>query len=70
MDMETTLSTALACITNNGTAFGDISGGNFSIFSGFGKLYSAILMLAGRLELYAIVILFSRSFWNSDRARS
>lgn len=69
-DMETTFSTALACITNNGTAFGAISGGNFSIFTGFGKLYSAALMLAGRLEIYAIIIIFSRSFWNSDRARS
>lgn len=69
-DMETTFSTVLACITNNGTAFGAISGGNFSIFSGFGKMYAAALMLAGRLELYAIIILFSRSFWNSDRARS
>lgn len=70
LDMETTLSTALACITNNGTGFGSIAGGNFSILSCFGKLYSAILMLAGRLEIYAIIILFSRSFWNSDRARS
>lgn len=69
-DMETTLSTALACITNNGTGFGNIVGGNFSIFSPFGKLYSALLMLAGRLELYAIILLFSRSFWNPDRARS
>ena len=69
-DMETTMCTALASITNNGTCFGEITGGNYSIFSAFGKLYSALLMLTGRLELYAILIIFSRSFWNSDRARS
>lgn len=70
MDLETTLCTALACITNNGTAFGGITGGNFSIFSDGCKLYASILMLSGRLELYAIILLFTRSFWNSDRVRT
>ncbi|MGN0659335.1 MAG: TrkH family potassium uptake protein [Emergencia sp.] len=70
MDMETTLCTTLACLTNNGTGFGSIAGGDFSIFSSFGKLLSSVLMISGRLELYAIVMLFSRSFWNPDRARS
>lgn len=70
MDMETTLCTSLACITNNGTAFGGITGGNFSVLSAGGKLFASILMLSGRLELYAIILLFTRSFWNSDRARS
>lgn len=70
MDMETTLCSSLACITNNGTAFGGITGGNFSQFSPFGKLYASILMLSGRLELYAIILLLTPSFWNSDRARS
>ena len=67
LDMETTFCTALACITNNGTAFGGIVGGNFTIFSSFGKCVTAILMLAGRLEMYAIILLFSRSFWNPNR---
>ncbi len=69
-DMETTFSAVLGCLTNNGTGFGNITGGNYSIFSSFGKLYASVLMLAGRLEIYAIIILFSHSFWNSDRARS
>lgn len=69
MDMETTFCTTLACITNNGTAFGDIVGGNFSILSEPGKVFSVILMLTGRLEMYAIILLFSRSFWNPNRAR-
>lgn len=69
-DLETTFSAVLGSLTNNGTAFGLITGGNYSIFSSFGKLYCAALMIAGRLEIYPIIILFSRSFWNSDRARS
>lgn len=69
LDMETTFCATLACITNNGTAFGNVIGGNFSIFSGFGKLFAAVLMIAGRLEMYAIILLFSRSFWNPNRAR-
>jgi len=69
LDMETTFCTTLACITNNGTAFGDIIGGNFAILSEPGKIFSSILMLAGRLEMYAIILLFSRSFWNPNRAR-
>ncbi|MBR3785473.1 MAG: TrkH family potassium uptake protein [Firmicutes bacterium] len=68
LDMETTFCTTLACITNNGTAFGGIVGGNFSILSEPGKIFSSILMLAGRLEMYAIILLFSRSFWNPNRA--
>lgn len=69
LDMETTFCTTLACITNNGTAFGSITGGNFSILSEPGKIFSVILMLTGRLEMYAIILLFSRSFWNPNRAR-
>lgn len=69
LDMETTFCTTLACITNNGTAFGGIVGGNFSILSEFGKVFSVVLMLTGRLEMYAIILLFSRSFWNPNRAR-
>lgn len=70
LDLETTFSAVLGCLTNNGTGFGLITGGNYSFFSTFGKLYASGLMLAGRLEIYAIIVLFSRSFWNSDRARS
>lgn len=69
-DMETTFFTVLACISNNGTGFGKIIGGDFSMFSPFGRFFSAILMLGGRLEFYSIIMLFSPSFWNSDRVRS
>ena len=69
-DMETTFFTTLACITNNGPGFGKIINGDYSIFSAFGRSFAAFLMLAGRLEFYAIIMLFSPSFWNSDRVHS
>ena len=37
--------------------------GNFSIFSDFSKLLMSFLMLAGRLELYPIRVLFFPSVW-------
>ncbi len=70
MDIETTLSLSLGTLTNNGTAFGLISDGDYSFLSGFSKIYASLLMIAGRLEIIPFIILFSRSFWNSDRARS
>lgn len=67
LDVETTLSASLAALSNNGTGFGLIGPtGNFSVFSALGKFTSSVLMLAGRLELYPVVILLSKSFWNPD----
>ncbi len=71
LDMETTLSASLSAFSNTGSGFGKIGmNGNFSVFSEFGRLYSALLMIAGRLEIYPVIIMFSRSYWNPDRARS
>lgn len=71
LDMETTLSAAISAFSNTGSGFGIIgTNGDFSAFSELSRFYCSILMLAGRLEMYAIVIMLSRSYWNSDRARS
>lgn len=69
MPMESAFSTALACLTNNGSGLGNINQAYYGDFSSLGMLYCSLMMLAGRLELYAIIMVFSRSFWNSDRAR-
>lgn len=66
-DMETTLTAPVALMTNCGVGFGCISGAGYHMFSGLGKLYCAFLMLMGRLEMYALLILFSKSFWLPDR---
>lgn len=39
---------------------------NYADFSGQGKLLMTVLMLLGRLELFAILVLFKRSFWRSQ----
>lgn len=69
LDLETTLSAAVATFTNNGCGFGLIAFGDYSDFSSFGKFISSMLMIAGRLEMYAMIIIFSRSFWNPERAK-
>ena len=68
LDMETTLSAPVALMTNCGVGFGRISNAGYGVFSNPGKLYCAFLMLMGRLEMYALLILFSRSFWSPDRS--
>lgn len=68
LDMETTMTTALAMLSNTGAGFGvTASIGNFSIFHPALKLYLSALMIVGRLELFTIIILFTRNFWGRDR---
>ncbi len=67
LDMETTLTTPIALFSNCGVGFSKISNANFAIFSVLGRIYCVLLMVFGRLEIYALLILFSRSFWNPNR---
>ncbi len=68
LDLETTISTALAMLSNAGIAFGEIGAtSNYAVFNDPLKLYLSLLMIMGRLELFTIVILFTRSFWGRDR---
>ncbi len=70
LDMETTLSAVLATMSTGGTGVGLLTNSDFSIFSPLGKIFLTVLMLIGRLELYAVIIMFSRSYWNMDRTSS
>ena len=63
-DTATNFTAALTCLSNMGPGLGLIGpSGNFSIFSDFSKLLMSFLMLAGRLELYPILVLFFPSVW-------
>lgn len=55
---------AISCISNNGLGAG-VTGvtGSFDFVPSFGKWVMSFLMLAGRLEIFALIMLFSRSFW-------
>ena len=70
-DLETTLSTALALFTNTGVAMGEAGcSGYFGMFNGFSQFFMTFLMIAGRLEIYAVLLLFSRTFWSLDRVKT
>ncbi len=61
---DTTVGAVFTCIGNVGPGLGEVGpAGNFSIFSNLSKLVLSFDMLAGRLELFPIIILFSPSTW-------
>lgn len=63
-DLGTSLSAAIACVGNIGPAFAEVGPvDNFSVINDAGKWVLVFGMLAGRLELVTVLILFSREFW-------
>ena len=50
-----------------GSGLGDVIGpnGNYSDLPGFSKLVLSFGMLLGRLELFAVLVLFFPSFWKN-----
>ncbi len=66
-DFETNISAVLACINNIGPGFSVVGPvGNFAGFSYFSKIILTFTMLAGRLELLPILILFSPALWKKN----
>lgn len=59
-DLLTNFTAALACISNIGPGLGKIGPiGNYGFYSGASKLLLTLTMLAGRLELLPIFVLFN-----------
>ena len=67
LDFVTSLSGSASAISNVGPGLGDIIGpnGNYSDLPSFSKLILSLGMLLGRLELFAVLVLFFPSFWKS-----
>ena len=67
LDFVTAISGSASAISNVGPGLGDIIGpsGNFSDLPNFSKLSLSLGMLLGRLELFAVLVLFFPSFWKS-----
>ena len=65
LDFITSISAAATSISNVGPGLGEIIGpnGNFSKLSDISKWVLSISMILGRLELFAILVLFIPSFW-------
>ena len=67
-DLETTLSSVIACVSNIGPGFNLVGPTmNFTLFSEPIKFVLALLMIAGRLELYTIILMFTPVFWDENR---
>ena len=63
-DFTTNFTAALSCVSNVGPGLGLVGpSGSFSIFSPLSKLVMTFTMLFGRLEIYAMLILFIPSAW-------
>ena len=65
LDFLTALSASASAISNVGPGVGEIIGpnGNYSGINEIGKWVLAFTMLIGRLEIFTILVLFSKNFW-------
>ncbi len=63
-DIATSCTASLALVGNIGTGFGDTAPScNYDFFPPAAKIWFSFAMLAGRLELYTILMFFFPSFW-------
>jgi len=67
LDFITSVSAAATSISNVGPGLGSLIGpnGNFSLLPDISKWILSLAMILGRLELFAILVLFLPSFWRN-----
>lgn len=66
-DPTTAFTASLTCLSNVGPGLGRVGPTeNFAFFSPWAKLMLSLLMLAGRLEIYPLLILFSPTVWKKN----
>lgn len=64
LDIETSFTASFTCLNNVGPGLGLVGpSGSFAGFSDFSKFVLTIEMIAGRLELFPILLLFSPNMW-------
>jgi trk system potassium uptake protein TrkH len=65
-DIQTSFGAVAASLGNIGPGIGDVGPAeNYAHFPDLGKWFLSFLMLIGRLELFTVLILFSRTFYKS-----
>ncbi len=65
-DLTTGITSSLATLGNIGPGFGAIGPtGDYAAFPDAAKFFFSFLMLAGRLEIYTVLILFTPAFWRN-----
>jgi trk system potassium uptake protein TrkH len=63
-DVVTSLTAALTAVGNVGPGLGEIGpGDHFAHFPGYVKVVLALGMIAGRLEIFTVLVLFFPQFW-------
>lgn len=66
LDFKSSMGSVATSLGNVGPAIGSVGPvSNFAAVSGTGKWILSFLMLMGRLELFTIVIIFSKAFWKN-----
>ena len=66
-DLITAMTAALTCLSNVGPGFNGVGPAeNFAFFSPGAKLLLSFLMLAGRLEIYPVLLLFAPEIWRKN----
>ena len=66
IDIETALGASVATLSNVGTGLGQVGpGGSYVIFPLTAKWLLMLFMLLGRVELFSLITLLSRSFWRN-----
>lgn len=64
MDMMSAMGAALTCVSNVGPGLGSVGPtDNFALVPDLGKLLLIVDMVAGRLEIFTVLMLFSVKFW-------
>ncbi|MBD3224010.1 MAG: TrkH family potassium uptake protein [Caldithrix sp.] len=64
LDIVSALGSVAATINNIGPGLGSVGPtDNYSNIPVFGKWFLSFLMLAGRLEIFTVIVLFSPAFW-------
>lgn len=71
VDFETTFSAVAACFNNIGPGLGKVGpASNYESLSYFSKIVLSFDMLAGRLEIFPIILLFAPSTWKIKRLKT
>ena len=62
LSFEENITAAASCFNNIGPAYGRLFAG-YADYSGFSKIILSLAMLAGRLEIYPLLLTFMPSTW-------
>ncbi len=65
LDHVTAFTSVVACLSNIGPGLGGVGPtDNYAAIPGVGKWVLSMMMITGRLEIYTVLVLFTRTFWS------